>query len=459
MAVYYKLKESYRLRGWEKLPFALVNGDSGMVQFCTKEMFEFLLRCDGQTDLFLDILTTEGKRIEQLLLEHGIIEATGCISPISDKQHYHRYDCRYMGKAHWAITGRCNYRCRHCYLSAPEAVYGELSLEQCKHIIDELASAGISRVNLTGGEALCRKDFFQLVDYLSQHRIHIDQIYSNGALINERLLDKIEKRGIHPEFALSFDGIRWHDWLRGVKGSENHMMDVFRMLRERNYPMFVEMALHRRNVETLRETLDLLNQEKVGALKISPVFPAGLWANEPEKYTLGKKEVYQLYLDCLPFIRSKQFDMDIQFDGFVTYDGATRSISYGRFAPCEEINLKNTAVCLGMRRSLYITPEGKVLPCAPMTGSEIEKQMPSLLETPLVSILNHSSYWDLADCRLNQLKELGESCRDCRYLLACKGACRARAVMSYSDFYAPDEWACYYFHNNYEQKIKEIWNS
>lgn len=457
--MYYKLKESYRLRGWKMLPYALVNAENGRVEFCTKEVFDFLLRCDGQTDLFLETLTANGKRMEQLFLEHGIIEKCEAVSNISDEQRYRFHVCRYVGKAHWAITGRCNYRCRHCYLSAPDAVYGELSTEQCLRIIDGLSEAGIQRVSLTGGEALTRKDFFQLVDYLTQKRIFIDQIYTNGALLNGRFLDRLKERGLRPEMALSFDGLRWHDWLRGVEGSERHMMEVFRMLRERGFSMFVELALHRRNRETFLETLEMLDREGVDSLKVSPAFAAGSWKNEPEEYTLTKEEVYQTYLESLPFIRAKRLDMSIQLDGFVAYDGKKRDISFLYADGCSVSDFGKVAVCRGMRNSLYITPEGKAQTCPAMTGAELEERMPSLLETPLTDILTRSAYLELMDCRLSQLKEKGGKCATCEHLSVCKGSCRARAVLEHSDFYAPDEWACFFFENNYREKITQAWGS
>jgi hypothetical protein len=35
-----------------------------------------------------------------------------------------------------------------------------------------------------------------------------------------RLLDELERRDMHPGFHMSFDGLGWHDWLRGVEGAE-----------------------------------------------------------------------------------------------------------------------------------------------------------------------------------------------------------------------------------------------
>ncbi|WP_289466325.1 radical SAM protein, partial [Klebsiella pneumoniae] len=71
---------------------------------------------------------------------------------------------RYIRTAHWSITGRCNYRCKHCYMSAPDAKLGELSHETIMSIVQQLIDCGIYQVSLTGGEPLVRKDFMEIVD-------------------------------------------------------------------------------------------------------------------------------------------------------------------------------------------------------------------------------------------------------------------------------------------------------
>lgn len=76
------------------------------------------------------------------------------------------------------------------------------------------------QVSLTGGEALTRRDFFEIVDALLEHGIVITLIYSNGALVNENVLKEFENRKIWPGFNISFDGVEgWHDWLRRSRRS------------------------------------------------------------------------------------------------------------------------------------------------------------------------------------------------------------------------------------------------
>lgn len=141
------------------------------------------------------------------------------VRPLTEHQQYHFYPNRYLRAVHWAITGRCNCRCRHCYMSAPSGKTGDYSTEECLEIIGQMEKAGIQVVNLTGGEALVRKDFFRIAERLTQAGIRIGTIMSNGFLVDEPLLKRLEQLGQKPEFNMSFDGIGCHDWLRGGRRS------------------------------------------------------------------------------------------------------------------------------------------------------------------------------------------------------------------------------------------------
>ena len=37
----------------------------------------------------------------------------------------------------WTITGKCNFRCRHCFMSAPHAAEGEPTFEELMQMLNE----------------------------------------------------------------------------------------------------------------------------------------------------------------------------------------------------------------------------------------------------------------------------------------------------------------------------------
>ena len=125
-------------------------------------------------------------------------------------------------------------------MSAPDAKYGELTHEQIMKIVNDMGNCGVLRCTLTGGEALVRSDFWDIVDGLLEREILITQIYSNGFLVNEKFLDELEKRGIHPEINMSFDGTGHHDWLRGIPGAEQAVRKAFLLCQKRGIQLVLK---------------------------------------------------------------------------------------------------------------------------------------------------------------------------------------------------------------------------
>jgi len=50
---YYRLKDKYKLRGWELLPYALMDSEMRRTHFVQKAEFDALTLCDGTVDLAL----------------------------------------------------------------------------------------------------------------------------------------------------------------------------------------------------------------------------------------------------------------------------------------------------------------------------------------------------------------------------------------------------------------------
>lgn len=218
-----KLKSRFALRGYKDAPYAIADLSTGSSQCLSPITFQAFSFCDGFTDLDNSsyVLPIHKKIVEKLLERHSpIIALCKQGDKVLPQQKYKYFNNQRIETAHWSITGKCNYKCRHCFLSAPESKFGELSTSECLRVIDELADCGINQVSITGGEPLVRCDFLKLLDAFKKNNVIVVQIYTNGALVNDKLLDELEGRGMKPSFSISYDGIGWHDWMRGIKGAE-----------------------------------------------------------------------------------------------------------------------------------------------------------------------------------------------------------------------------------------------
>ena len=69
-----------------------------------------------------------------------------------------------------SITDRCNYKCVYCRTGNEGALYGDLPFEDYLRMARVLVGMGVTKVRLTGGEPLLRKDIVDFVRDLSKLR-------------------------------------------------------------------------------------------------------------------------------------------------------------------------------------------------------------------------------------------------------------------------------------------------
>ena len=62
----------------------------------------------------------------------------------------------------WMTTNRCNLKCAHCYQDADECDNRELSTEEARTMISDIARAGFKIMIFSGGEPPIRDDIFVL---------------------------------------------------------------------------------------------------------------------------------------------------------------------------------------------------------------------------------------------------------------------------------------------------------
>ena len=319
--MYYRLNEPWAFRGWQKLPYALRAEDGEKKHnkpiFFAKEQFMALLSCNGEEDVDLSRLDENARKTVEQLVQEGVLEQSETPLPsLSRRQRYRIFSARYLRSVHWSITGRCNFNCRHCLVSAPDAHHPQLPLADCLHIVDEIAACGILRVDITGGEPLVRRDFEEIVRALSRYGIDIGVLFTNGSLLSADTLDTLERYHQHPVFQLSFDGLGHHDWLRGVTGSEKVADAAFRLLQQRGYTVHTAMCIHKENRDCLRDTIRYLSNLGVRSLRVNAPQVMGVWKQYSEEFGLTDDEVWDIYREYIPHYFEDGMPLDLELDGY-----------------------------------------------------------------------------------------------------------------------------------------------
>ena len=452
----YILQKGYEMCGWKGLPFALRAPDPHFSDFFNREQYEVIFAMDGRHDIERDDLTEKQQKLFDRLLERKVIRECSGDERLEPWQEYKCYPAMYKNNCQWSITGRCNYKCRHCFMSAPDYKGEDLSLEQCIHILDEMQKCGIRCVGMTSGEALVNPHFWDIVDEMNKRGIIMDTLYSNGELITEEVLAGFEKRNMHPAMHFSYDGVGWHDWIRGIDGAEEAVIRAFKLCREHGFQTSSSMCLHKHNIGTLRESINLLAELGLVHLKMNVAAPEGRWANETEHF-ITQDEAIEAIIDYLPQYVEDGMPISVQFCGFIDFNkrGQYIHIPYQRFSGKERAS--RDYACGAVKNGMYISPAGMVLPCMTLGGAPVEKQFDSILEKPLSDILTDSYFKKMSMLKMGECTEHNEKCRDCKYKLLCGAGCRACACAGgKTDYLGIDQECCDFFLKGWYEKACEL---
>ena len=456
----YILAPGYALRGWKLLPYALQYLYRPMTEFFHEAEFRLLRACDGQAEIRWDALEEKERRLYSHWEENGFIRRAEPGEKLHPFQEYRWYNARFKESVQWSITGRCNFRCRHCFMSAPRAAQGEPSWEELTAMLDAFDRCGIRNLGLTGGEPMVRADFWDLVDEIRKRNMWIPNLYSNGLLITDRFLDKLEERHIRPVIQLSFDGVGWHDWMRGVPGAEKAVLDALRRCRDRGFSASVSMVLFRENVHTIRESVNLMASLGVYGMKVGNASPQGEWLNQPEHY-LTQAETYEAFLEYIPHYFEDGMPLSLGLEGFFNYEKPDAWLHASQEKGVPEEMFHKATMCGHVRRDLYVSPQGNVLPCMSMVGGPIEQQFPNMLKTPLEDILDRRSlYMDITGLTVKDFMDHNPECRACEYRTKCCGGCRALAVRDHpTDYLAKDLITCEYYRGGWMERKNRLLRS
>jgi MoaA/NifB/PqqE/SkfB family radical SAM enzyme len=117
-------------------------------------------------------------------------------------------------------TYRCNLKCVHCSLWDRPEGEEEMTLDEMKHVVDDLKKfLSLPALDILGGEAFLRPETMELIRYATAQGVFI-KIVTNGTMLNEKLSRELIQLGVH-KVCISIDGIKsgTHDTTRGVAGA------------------------------------------------------------------------------------------------------------------------------------------------------------------------------------------------------------------------------------------------
>lgn len=154
------------------------------------------------------------------------------------------------------VTYRCNHLCTFCYNSPTGQ--REMTTPQIFEALRKIHEFGVLYVTLTGGEAMCHKDFFAIAGEVRRLGMAL-RVYTNGYLLaDKRTVARL--RELDPvEVEVSIHGARpeTHDALTRIRGSFEKTLQAIRNLREAGCKVNLKCPITKLNQGELFEIRDL----------------------------------------------------------------------------------------------------------------------------------------------------------------------------------------------------------
>ncbi|WP_349257308.1 mycofactocin radical SAM maturase [Candidatus Microthrix sp.] len=199
----------------------------------------------------------------------------------------------------WELTYACNLACRHCLSSSGRRNPAELSTEECFGVVDELQRLGVFYVNLGGGEPMLRRDFFDIVNYSTDHQVGV-KFSTNGTYIDASAARRLASMD-YLDIQVSIDGATEavNDNVRG-DGSFASARAAMDHLAAADFGAFkISVVVPRQNVDQL-DDFRAIADECGAQLRITRLRPSGRGADtwdELHPTQAQQRDLYHWLLD------------------------------------------------------------------------------------------------------------------------------------------------------------------
>ncbi|MFA7237757.1 MAG: radical SAM protein [Phycisphaeraceae bacterium] len=180
----------------------------------------------------------------------------------------------------WNLTRTCNLKCVHCYTASEAKKYpDELTTDQCKAVLRDLAEFKVPAVLFSGGEPLVRPDLFELAEFARSLGLHV-VLSTNGTLIDE----PIAQRFVELKFAyigISLDSAipAIHDKFRGVEGAFDRTMKGFKNCVAAGQKVGLRLTLTPHTCENIDLIFDFIEAQGIDRACFYHLCPAGRGVN------------------------------------------------------------------------------------------------------------------------------------------------------------------------------------
>lgn len=315
------------------------------------------------------------------------------------------------------LTHRCPLGCPYC--SNPLALDNrsdELDTATWARVFKEAAGLGVLQVHLSGGEPTARRDLTELVKAAREANLYSNLITSAVGL-TPATLSLLADNGLdHVQISIQDSDAQSADTIAGYKGASARKRALTAEVVKLGLPLTVNMVVHRANITRVEAMVALALALGASRVEIAHVQYYG-WALKNRAALMPTREQVEEAVRTVERLRETH-------RGQIVIDAVVPDY-YARFPK----------PCVGGwgRRSLNVTPAGKVLPCH---AAEVIPGLEfwNVREHALADIWRSSPAFNA----FRGDDWMQEPCKSCAFKEKDFGGCRCQAFLIAGDARAAD---------------------
>ncbi len=317
----------------------------------------------------------------------------------------------------WEITLACNLACGHCGSRAGDARENELSTDEAKDLIHQMAACGIGEVTMIGGEAFLRPDWLELAKEINASGM-VCTMTTGGYGISQQTARRMKDAGI-VRVSVSIDGLEdTHDFQRGKKGAFRAAFKSMENMAAAGVLFGTNTQINRLSAPELPRILEAVRDAGSSGWQLQLTVPMGNAADNAA-WLLQPCELLEVYPVLARVVRRANADgVTVLCGNNIGYYGPYENLL--RSAPGDE-----NAMWMGCQAGLYalgIEADGAIkgcpsLPTKAYTGGNIR-------ERPLAEILEtRELLMNMGGGTKEGEKHLWGFCKTCDHHRLCRGGC------------------------------------
>ena len=297
------------------------------------------------------------------------------------------------------ITEQCNLDCRLCYGRCKEPKpRAELSIDDWRRIVDDLAASGVIWLYIEGGEPFLKPGFVELLAENTPRMFTM--VRTHGTLIDAELATRLKAIDIAIVLVDLWGATAaTHDALTGTPGSHARSLAGIRHLVEAGLDTQLLFILNRRNVHELQAWCDLAAGLGASAAGVLRLYPLGQVRGQWDELALSLDEM-------MAAIASLRLPPGLRL--------------------MQSWHPRNANCCWQMSA---INAYGDSIGCAYLREYV---DFGNVLERPFLETWNHPLGQELRSGRVER------SCNGCASTQGSHGGCRSTAYAFHGRFSAPD---------------------